>query len=85
MSKQRGLEWDRPLTHPEHWPIYDDDLSYVTNKLGDDFIVTATDFPHGDAFRQDQLAQGLKKRGDLSAQTREKILSQNPRRLYHIG
>ena len=18
----RGLEWDRPLTHPDHWPIY---------------------------------------------------------------
>ena len=28
----------------------DDDLPYVANKLGDDFIVTATDFPHGDAF-----------------------------------
>jgi predicted TIM-barrel fold metal-dependent hydrolase len=60
----------------------DDDLPYVTNKLGDDFIVTATDFPHGDAFRQDQLAQGLMKRGDLSDKLIEKILSANPRRLY---
>src|SRR6266481_6353005 len=32
-----------------------------------------TDFPHGDAFRQDQLAQRLKKRGDLSDAVIEKI------------
>jgi hypothetical protein len=41
-------------------------------------LVTATDFPHGDAFRQDQLAQGLKRRGDISKKTVEKILSDNP-------
>ena len=62
----------------------DDDLSYVINKAGDDFVVTATDFPHGDAFRQDQLANGLKARGDLSDQTIEKILCANPQRLYHF-
>ena len=62
----------------------DDDLAYVAGKLGDDFIVTATDFPHGDAFRQDQLAQGLIKRGDLSSETVEKILNKNPARLYHL-
>ena len=62
----------------------DDDLPYIINKLGGHFIVTATDFPHGDAFRQDQLAQGLKKRGDLSDGTIENILCHNPQRLYHI-
>jgi len=41
-------------------------------KAGDDFLVTATDFPHGDAFRQDQLAQGLMRRGDISEKTVEK-------------
>ncbi len=63
----------------------DDDLPYVACKLGEDFIVTATDFPHGDAFRQDQLAQGLKKRDDLSDKTIEKILSDNPKRLYSMA
>ena len=38
-------------------------------KAGDDFLITATDFPHGDAFRQNQLAQGLMRRGDLSETT----------------
>jgi predicted TIM-barrel fold metal-dependent hydrolase len=62
----------------------DDDLPYVIGKAGDDFLVTATDFPHGDAFRQDQLANGLKRRGDLSDRTMEKILAENPLRLYHF-
>jgi len=62
----------------------DDDLPYIIGKNGDDFLITATDFPHGDAFRQDQLAIGLKARGDLTERTIEKILSENPHRLYHI-
>jgi len=62
----------------------DDDLPYIIGKNGDDFLVTATDFPHGDAFRQDQLANGLKTRGDLSDATMERILSANPQRLFHI-
>jgi hypothetical protein len=45
-------------------------------KAGDDFPVTATDFPHGDAFRQDRLAQGLMRSGDIS----EKTLEKNPSR-----
>jgi len=44
----------------------DDDIPHIMSKVGDDFLVTATDFPHGDAFRQDQLANGLKARGDLA-------------------
>jgi predicted TIM-barrel fold metal-dependent hydrolase len=62
----------------------DDDLPYIIGKNGDDFLITATDFPHGDAFRQDQLANGLKARGDLSERTIEKILSDNPQRLFHF-
>ncbi len=62
----------------------DDDIPYIKSKVGDDFLVTATDFPHGDAFRQDQLANGLKARGDLADGTIEKILSVNPERLFHF-
>ena len=62
----------------------DDDLPYIMGKAGDDFLVTATDFPHGDAFRQDQLAQGLMRRGDLSETAVEKILAINPQRLYRF-
>jgi hypothetical protein len=62
----------------------DDDITYIMSKISDDFLVTATDFPHGDAFRQDQLAHGLKARGDLSDGTIEKILSLNPLRLFRL-
>jgi predicted TIM-barrel fold metal-dependent hydrolase len=61
-----------------------EDLAYVTSKLGDDFSVTATDFPHGDPFREDQLVRSLESRGDLSQQTIQKILADNPKRLYHF-
>ena len=61
-----------------------EDLAYVTDKLGGDFLVTATDFPHGDAFREDHLKKGLEDRGDLGAETIEKILAKNPERLYRF-
>ena len=60
----------------------DDELPFITSKLGDDFLITATDFPHGDANRQDRLADGLLRRGDLGERTVEKILSDNPQRLW---
>ena len=64
----------------------DDELPHVIDKLGDDFIVTATDFPHGDAFRQDQLAQGLKKRGDLSdSLIRKNPLGKSPATVFRGG
>lgn len=60
----------------------DDELPYITSKLGEDFLITATDFPHGDANRQDRLADGLLHRGDLAEGTVEKILSDNPQRFW---
>ena len=62
-----------------------DDLSDVINRVGDDFLITATDYPHGDAFREDHLAEELERRGDLSATTIEKILSGNPSRAFALG
>ena len=64
---------------------FDDDLPYIINRLGDDFLVAATDFPHGDAFRQDHLSVGLSQRGDLSNRSIEKILSDNAHRFLHIS
>jgi predicted TIM-barrel fold metal-dependent hydrolase len=59
-----------------------DELPFITSKLGDDFLITATDFPHADASRQDRLAEGLLRRGDLGEITVEKILSKNPERFF---
>ncbi len=62
----------------------DDELSYTIDKLGDEFLVSATDFPHGDSFREDHLADRLGSRGDVSEGTVERILSGNPQRLYRL-
>jgi predicted TIM-barrel fold metal-dependent hydrolase len=62
----------------------DDELPYIIDRLGDDAMITATDFPHGDAFREDHLAERLERRGDLSSGTIQKILADNPQRFYRI-
>ena len=62
----------------------DDELSYTIDRLGDEFLVSATDFPHGDSFREDHLAERLGSRGDMSEDTVERILSGNPQRLYRL-
>jgi predicted TIM-barrel fold metal-dependent hydrolase len=60
----------------------DDELPHITDKLGDDFLITATDFPHGDANRQDRLAEGLLSEGHVAVATAQKILADNPARLW---
>jgi predicted TIM-barrel fold metal-dependent hydrolase len=62
----------------------DDDLPYVVDRLGDDFLITATDYPHIDAFRQDYLASGLHAH-DLGESAVAKILGANPARLYALA
>jgi predicted TIM-barrel fold metal-dependent hydrolase len=61
-----------------------DDLPYVVDRLGDDFLITASDFPHGDAFREDRLAEQLEQRGDLSAETIDRILAGNPAHAFNL-
>ena len=60
----------------------DDELPFIISKLGEDFLITATDYPHAVPNRQDRLADGLRRRGDIEESTIEKILSDNPQRLY---
>ena len=62
----------------------DDELPHTIAKLGDEFLVSATDFPHGDSFREDRLAESLGNRDDISAATVDHILSANPQRLYSL-
>ncbi len=62
-----------------------DDLPYLISRLGDDWHVTATDYPHGDAFREDHLAAGLRRCGNISDATVTKILETNPARLFHLA
>jgi predicted TIM-barrel fold metal-dependent hydrolase len=84
LRERRGPRVDRVLGDRVFVSCHlDDDFPYIVDRLGDDFLITATDYPHLDAFRQDYLANGLRDR-DLSDTTVEKILSTNPARLYQL-
>lgn len=60
----------------------DEDLRYLVNKLGDNWLVAASDIPHGDPARHEFVEEVFRKRGDLSESVLEKILCKNTARLY---
>ena len=62
----------------------DEDLPYLTGRFGEDLLVGASDYPHADDFRHDPIVQIFTREGKLSERQVEKILSDNPRRLYAL-
>jgi len=62
----------------------DEDLSYLAGRFGDDCFVAASDYPHADDFRHDPIQDAFVRPGQLSEAQVEKILSDNPRRLYAL-
>ena len=62
----------------------DEELSHIVDKVGVGFLITETDFPHGDAFRENHLSESLAERGDVSDADIARILSDNPLRFYHL-
>lgn len=62
----------------------DEDINTVANLIGEDSLVVGSDYPHGDPSRQEDMVGEFKERKDLSPRLVEKILSDNPRRLYGL-
>ncbi len=62
----------------------DEDINYLTNLIGEDSLVTASDYPHGDPSHEENMAQAIMGREDVPLRVREKILSANPQRLYGL-
>lgn len=62
----------------------DEDINTVVNLVGEDSLVVGSDYPHGDPSRQEDMVGEFKERKDLSPQLVEKMLSDNPRRLYGL-
>lgn len=62
----------------------DEDINSVVNLIGEDSLVVGSDYPHGDPSRQEDMVGGFKERKDLSPRLVEKLLSDNPRRLYGL-
>lgn len=62
----------------------DEDIQYLLQFLGEDQLVIASDYPHGDPSHEEDMVGEVEKRTDLPEKLRQKILSDNPRRLYGL-
>jgi predicted TIM-barrel fold metal-dependent hydrolase len=62
----------------------DEDITGVVNLIGEDSLVVGSDYPHGDPSRQEDMVGEFRAKKDLSPRLVEKILSDNPRRLYGL-
>lgn len=62
----------------------DEDINYLVGCIGEDALVVASDYPHGDPSHEDSLEATIMGREDVALRVREKILSSNPQRLYGL-
>jgi predicted TIM-barrel fold metal-dependent hydrolase len=62
----------------------DEDINHLVQDIGEDGLVVASDFPHGDFSREDNIETAIMGREDVPLRVREKILSTNPQRLYGL-
>lgn len=63
----------------------EEDIPYVVRWIGEDRLVVASDYPHGDESREESIVEAVERRSDLSPELRRKILSDNPLRLYNLA
>jgi predicted TIM-barrel fold metal-dependent hydrolase len=61
-----------------------DDLPYVLQYAGDEQIVIGTDYGHNDTSSEISALRKLKQSGQLDPASVEKILGENPKRLYGL-
>ena len=62
----------------------DEDVNNLVSWLGEDQLILASDYPHGDPSHEEDMVGKMESRTDLSSRLREKILSHNPARLYRL-
>lgn len=62
----------------------DEDIPYLAKHTGEDHIVIGSDYGHNDPSAEPRLVETLKAREDVPPSLAEKILCDNPRRLYGL-
>jgi len=62
----------------------DEDIGAIAELIGEDSFVLGSDYPHGDPSRQEDMVAEFTQRADISPRLVEKMLSENPRKLYAI-
>jgi predicted TIM-barrel fold metal-dependent hydrolase len=61
-----------------------DDVPYIISQAGDECLLIGTDYGHTDTSSDvDAIAQ-FRQRTDISEDSKHKIISDNPRRLYGL-
>jgi predicted TIM-barrel fold metal-dependent hydrolase len=61
-----------------------DDLSYIIDCVGEDHIMVGTDYGHADYSNDIEAIQTLADGGKISSSLANKILGENPKRLYGL-
>tara|TARA_Y100001936_G_scaffold252857_1_gene314515 strand:+ start:1067 stop:2116 length:1050 start_codon:yes stop_codon:yes gene_type:complete len=61
-----------------------DDLDYVTSRVGEDHLIIGTDYGHADTTAEINALRKLKDDGKVAPSITDKILSDNPKRLYAL-
>jgi predicted TIM-barrel fold metal-dependent hydrolase len=60
----------------------DEDLPYLLQHIGEEHVIIGSDYGHNDPSEENQLVSTMRSRKDVPSQTVEKILCENPQRLY---
>jgi predicted TIM-barrel fold metal-dependent hydrolase len=63
----------------------DEDISYLAKCIGEEHIVIGSDYGHNDPSAEEKLIDSLRVREDVPEALAQKILCDNPRRLYGLG
>ncbi len=61
-----------------------DDIAYIAREAGEDCLVIGTDYGHTDTSSDVDAIKVFRDRADLSADVKQKILSDNARALYAL-
>jgi len=62
----------------------DENINYLTSIVGEDSLVLASDYPHADSFREENMVKAIMDREDVPLRVREKLLSANAQALYGL-
>ena len=82
LAKRRPSEYLRTGNVYLGFEIEDQFLPAIVDLVGEDYLLFASDIPHGD--REVNAAAELLERGDLRDTTKQKILSENTARFYGL-
>jgi predicted TIM-barrel fold metal-dependent hydrolase len=67
--------------------LVDEDLPYILKFAGDDNIVVGSDYTHADQSQERNFQEALRSRaasGEISQSAVDKMLHDNPKRLYGL-